>query len=130
MIVCKKEGVSARNLLGIGGSTSTNALALPSKFIGVRGVPGGFVAGVTTGLAMLKEFSSGGVQHQKSLWTVHWCQCFTEVCKTFNLCRLHSAETCKSDWFDRGLIGFGSGNLVSDTFVKWLSRGEEHKWSR
>ncbi len=32
--------------------------------------------------------------------------------------------------FSRGLDGFGSGNVVSDTFVKWLSSGEERKWGR
>ncbi len=53
VIVYKKEAVSACNLLCIGGSTRTNALAQPSKFIGVRSVSGGFVAGVMTELAML-----------------------------------------------------------------------------
>jgi hypothetical protein len=67
MILYKKEGVSARDPLGIGGNTRTNVLAQPSKFIGVRGVPDGFVAGVTMELAMLKKFASGGVKHQKSL---------------------------------------------------------------
>jgi hypothetical protein len=27
-----------------------------------------------------------------------------------------------------GLNGFGGGNVVSDTFVQWLSSGEERKW--
>jgi hypothetical protein len=71
MVVYKKEGVSAHNPLCIGGSTRTDALAQPSKFIGVRSVPGGFVAGVTAELAMLKKFASGGVKHQKSLWTTN-----------------------------------------------------------
>ncbi len=71
MVVYKKEGVSARNPLCVGESTRTNALAQPSKYIGVRSVSGGFVAGVTTELAMLKEFASEGVEHQKSLWTTN-----------------------------------------------------------
>jgi hypothetical protein len=71
MIVYKKEGVSACNPLCVGGSTRTNALAQTSKSIGVRSVPGGFVAGVTTELGMLKEFASGGVKPQKSLWAAN-----------------------------------------------------------
>jgi hypothetical protein len=51
--------------------------------------------------------------------------------RTVNLCRLHSfAETCKTNWFSRGPNGFGSGNVVSDTFVKWLPSGEECKWGQ
>jgi hypothetical protein len=80
---------------------------------------------------MFKEFPSGGVERQKSLWTGNKRQCLTEVCKTVNLCRLHSlAETCKTNWFSRRLNGFGSGNVVSDTFVKQLSSSEERKWGR
>ncbi len=102
-----------------------------SKTIGVRRIPGGFVAGATTELAMFEEFTSGGVEHQKSFWTANKHQCLTEVYKTVNLCRLHSfAETCKTNWFSWGPNGFGSGNVVSDTFVKWLSRGEECKWGQ
>jgi hypothetical protein len=40
------------------------------------------------------------------------------------------AEICKTNWFSRGPNGFGCGNVVSDTFVKWLSSGEERKWGR
>ncbi len=80
---------------------------------------------------MFKEFASGGVEHRKNFWTANMCQCLTEVCKAVNLCRLHSfAETCKTNWFSRGPCRFGGGNVVSDTFVKWLSSGEEHKWGR
>ncbi len=80
-------------------------------------------------LAMFEEFASGGVKHRKSFWTAHMHQCLTELCKPVNLCRLHSvAETCKTNWFSRGPNGFGSGNVVSDTFVQWLSSGEERKW--
>jgi hypothetical protein len=114
MIVYKKEGVSARNLFCVGGRTSAYALAYLSKFIGVLCVPGGFVAGVTMGLAMFKEFASGVVNHQKSFWTTNKHQCLTEVCKTVNLCRLHSfAETCKTNWISRGPNKFSSGNVVS-----------------
>ncbi len=71
---------------------------------------------------MFEEFTSGGVKHQKSFWTAHVHQCLTKVCTPINLCRLHSfAETCETNWFSRGPNGFGSGNVVSDTFVKWLS---------
>jgi hypothetical protein len=78
---------------------------------------------------MFEEFASGGVEHQKSFWTTNKRQCLTEVCKNVNLCRLHSfAETCKADWLSRGPNGFGSGHVVGDTYVKWLSSGEERKW--
>jgi hypothetical protein len=63
MIINEKEGVSACNPFGMGGSTQTNALAQPSQLIGVRSVPGGFVAGVMTELAMLEEYTGGGVEH-------------------------------------------------------------------
>jgi hypothetical protein len=80
---------------------------------------------------MFEEFASGGAEHQKSLWTANKRQCLTEVCKTVNLCRLHSiVETCKTDWFSRGTNRFGGGNLVSDTFMKRLSSREERKWGR
>jgi hypothetical protein len=66
------DAVIVYKKVGIGGSTRTGgALAQLSKFIGIRSVPGGFVVGVMTELAMLKEFASGGVEHQKSLWTAH-----------------------------------------------------------
>jgi hypothetical protein len=80
---------------------------------------------------MFKEFASGGVKHRKSFWTAHMHQCLTEVYKPNNLCRLQSfVETCKTDWFSRGPNGFGGGNVVSDTFVQWLSSCEERKWGR
>jgi hypothetical protein len=80
---------------------------------------------------MFKEFASGRVEHQKSFWTANKHQCLTEVCNIVNLCRLHTfAETCKTNWFSRGLNRFGGGNVVSDTVVKWLSRGEERYWGQ
>jgi hypothetical protein len=38
------------------------------------------------------------------------------------------AEPYKTGWFSSGSNGFGGGNVVSDTFVKWLSSCEECKW--
>ncbi len=71
-----------------------------------------------TELAMFEKFTSGGVEHRKSFWTTNKRQCLTEVCKTVNLCRLHSfAETSKTNWFSRGPNEFGGGNVASDTFV-------------
>jgi hypothetical protein len=82
-------------------------------------------------LGMFKEFASGGAEHQKSFWTANKHQCLTEVCKTVNLCRLHSfAETSKTVWFSRGPNRFGGENVVSDTFMKWLSSGDERKCGR
>ncbi len=40
------------------------------------------------------------------------------------------AEPCKTDWFSSGSNGFGGGNVVSNTFVQWLSSCEERKWVR
>jgi hypothetical protein len=68
-MVYNKEGVSARNPFCVDGRTRTNALAQMSNFIGVRSVSGDFVAGVRTELGMFEEFPSGGIEHQKSLWT-------------------------------------------------------------
>ncbi len=60
---------------------------------------------------MFKEFASGGVKHRKSFWTANKRQYLTKVCKTVNLCRLHSfAETCKTNWFSRVPNRFGGGN--------------------
>ncbi len=70
-------------------------------------------------LAMFEEFASGGVKHQKSFWTAYMGQRLTEVCKPFNLCRLHGfAETCKTNWFSRGPNRFGGGNVVDDAFMQ------------
>ncbi len=80
---------------------------------------------------MFEKLTSGGVKHQKSLWTAHMRQCLTEVCKLVNLCRLHIfAETFKTNWFSRGLNRIGGRNVVSDTFVKQLSSSEERNWGR
>jgi hypothetical protein len=74
----------------------------------------------------LRNLPVKGVEHRKSFWTTNKVQCLTEVCKTVNLCSLHSlAETCKTNWFSRGPNGFGGGNVVSDTLVKWLTSSEE-----
>jgi hypothetical protein len=78
---------------------------------------------------MFEEFASRGVKHQKSFWTAHMRQCLKEVCKPVNICRLYGfVEPCKTYWFSRDPNGFGSGNVVSDTFMQWLSSSEERKW--
>jgi hypothetical protein len=44
---------------------------------------------------------------------------------------LQAAWPCRAlqiDWFSSGPSGLGAGNVVSDTFVQWLSSGEECKW--
>jgi hypothetical protein len=63
VIVDDKEGVSARNLFGIGGGSQTNSLAQSSEIVGVGSVPSCLVAGILSELAMLEEFTSGGVEH-------------------------------------------------------------------
>jgi hypothetical protein len=62
VIVNKEEGISARNPFCVGRRPRAYAWVL-SEFIGVRCVPGNFVAEVTMELAMFKEFASGGVEH-------------------------------------------------------------------
>jgi hypothetical protein len=66
VVVNKEECFSACNPFCVGRKPLAYALAYPSKFIGIQRVPGGFVAGVMTGLAMFEKFTSGGVKHQKS----------------------------------------------------------------
>ncbi len=40
----------------------SNALAEPTQFVGIGGIPNGLVAGVTMKLAMFKEITCSGVQ--------------------------------------------------------------------
>jgi hypothetical protein len=63
VIVDEKEGVSARNLFGVGGGSRTNSLAQSSELVGVGSVRSCLVTGISTELAMLEEFISGGVEH-------------------------------------------------------------------
>jgi len=58
MIVDEKEGVSARNSFGDGGSSGTNSLAQSSKLVGIGSVPRCLVAGIAAEFAMLEEFTS------------------------------------------------------------------------
>jgi hypothetical protein len=63
VIVDEKEGVSARNSFRVGGGSQTNSLAQSSEFVGVGSVPSCLVSGISTELAMLEEFTSGGVEN-------------------------------------------------------------------
>ncbi len=63
VIVDEKEGVSARDSFGGGGSSQTNSLAQSAELVGVGSVPSCLVAGTASELAMLEEFTSGRVQH-------------------------------------------------------------------
>jgi hypothetical protein len=63
VIVDDKEGVSARNSFGAGGGSRPNSLAQSSELVGVGSVPSCLVAGISMELAMLEEFTSGGVEH-------------------------------------------------------------------
>ena len=63
VIVDEKEGVSAHNSFGVGGGSQTNSLAQSPQLVGVGGVPSCLVAGISPELAMLEEFTSGGVKH-------------------------------------------------------------------
>jgi len=59
VIVDEKESVSARNLFGGGGGSQPNTLAQSSEHVGVGRVPSCLVAGISTQLAMFKEFTRG-----------------------------------------------------------------------
>ena len=67
VIVDEKEGVSARNLFGSGVGSRSNSLAQSSELVGVGRVPSCLVAGISTELAMFKEFTSGGIEDRKRL---------------------------------------------------------------
>jgi hypothetical protein len=73
VIVYEKKGVSATHPQGAWGITRADVLAETPEFIGVQGIPGGFVAGVLMELLMFKKFSSGKVEHQKDQRTAHQC---------------------------------------------------------
>ncbi len=62
MVVNAKESVSAGHRLGAGGLPRANALAEMAKFIGVQGIPSGFVPKIVPELAMLKNVTSGWVE--------------------------------------------------------------------
>jgi hypothetical protein len=58
-----KKCVSACNPFGIGSGSRTNSLMQSSELVGIGSVPCCLVAGIPTELAMLEEFTSGGVKH-------------------------------------------------------------------
>jgi hypothetical protein len=44
---------------------------------------------------------------------------------------LKAAWPCRAlqnDWFSSGSNGFGTENVVTNTFVQWQSSSEERKW--
>jgi hypothetical protein len=61
--VDEKEGVSAHYSFGVGEGSQNNSLTQSSELVGIGSVPSCLVAGILTELAMLKEFTSGGVEH-------------------------------------------------------------------
>ena len=97
-------------------------MAKTTKFIGVRGLTGGFVMEILSKLAVLKKFTGGRVENFKGCesWAVLQRQCFAEVCKAIYLHRLHIkylTESCEAQRFLRGPNGFGSGDVVLDLIV-------------
>ena len=61
--VDEKEGVSAHYSFGVGEGSRNNSLAQSSELVGIGSVPSCLVAGIPKELAMLEEFTSGGVEH-------------------------------------------------------------------
>ena len=50
----------------------TDALAETTEFVGIGGIPRGFVTGVTTKLAMFKEVTCSRVQDGEGRWTINF----------------------------------------------------------
>ncbi len=61
VVVDETEGVGTCYPLAIWRRAGTNALAETTKFVGIGGIPRGFVMGVTTKLAMFKEVTCSRV---------------------------------------------------------------------
>lgn len=66
LVVDEKECVGTFYPLFGWCSPRANALAEPTQFVGIGGIPNRFVAWVPTQLAMLKEFTCGRVQYGES----------------------------------------------------------------
>jgi hypothetical protein len=66
LVVDEKECVGTFYSLFGWRSPRVNALAEPTQFISIGGIPNSLVAWVTTQLAMLKEFTCGRVQYGES----------------------------------------------------------------
>ncbi len=109
-------------MLCSGGIARANTLAEMAQFIGVRGIPGSLVAGISTQLAVFKKFAGGWIENQKGrrFRAILQRQCFAEVSKTFHLHWLHIkclTESRKGQQFLRGPQGIGGGDVVFDLFV-------------
>jgi hypothetical protein len=66
------EGVSTCYSLAIWRRAGTDALAETTKFVGIGGIPRGFVTGVRTKLVMFKEVTCSRVQDRESRWTINF----------------------------------------------------------
>ena len=66
LVVDEKECVGTFYSLFGWCSPRANALAEPTQFVGIGGIPNRFVAWVPPQLAMLKEFTCGRVQYRES----------------------------------------------------------------
>jgi hypothetical protein len=72
IVVDETEGVGTCYLLAIWRRAGTNALAEMTKFVGIGGIPRGFVMGVTMKLAMFKEVTCSRVQDREGRWTINF----------------------------------------------------------
>jgi hypothetical protein len=63
LIVDWKEGVSAASTLCGGGNARSDTLTETAQFIGVGGIPGSLVAGISTQLAVFKKFDGGWIEN-------------------------------------------------------------------
>jgi hypothetical protein len=96
VVVDETEGVGTCSPLAIWHRAGTDALAETTEFIGIRGIPCGFVMGVTTKLAMFKEVTCSRVQDGEGRWTTNFLQHCTEVCKAIGFLGGHGKSLTKA----------------------------------
>jgi hypothetical protein len=72
VVVDETEGVGTCYPLAIWPRAGTDALAETTEFVGIGGIPHGFVTGVTTKLAMFKEFTCSRVQEGEGRRTINF----------------------------------------------------------
>jgi hypothetical protein len=72
VVVNETESVGICYPLAIWRRARTNALAETTKFVGIGGIPRGFVTGVRTKLAMFKEVTCSRVQDREGRWTINF----------------------------------------------------------
>jgi hypothetical protein len=72
VVVDETGGVGTCYPLAIWRRAGTNALAETTEFVGIGGIPCGFVTGVPTKLAIFKEVICDRVQDGEGRWTINF----------------------------------------------------------